>query len=66
MNGTEVQNARRKLDDECLCLSYVFALFLPVHAKSGYVFQKLSYSHCGLVSNNSSSDSKALLRFIAF
>ena len=37
-------------------------------AKSTHALQKLSYSLCGLslVTNNSSSDSKAFLRFIAF
>ena len=35
-------------------------------AKSAHVFQKLSYSLCRLVSNNSSSDIKAFLRFIVF
>ena len=47
MNSTEVQNIRRKLDDECLCLSYVFGSVLAC-AKSPHVFQKLSYSLCGL------------------
>ena len=47
MNSTEVQNPRHKLDDKCLCLSYVFG-FVLVCAKSVHVFQKLSYSLCGL------------------
>jgi len=47
MNSTEVQNPRHKLDDKCLCLSYVFGSIL-VCAKSAHVFQKLSYSLCGL------------------
>ena len=62
MNSTEVENPRRKL----MCL----VLFLPVQ-KSAHVFQKLSYSLCGLclplfITNNSSSDSKAFLCYIAF
>ena len=32
MNSTEVQNTRRKLDDKCLYLSYVFGSVLPVHS----------------------------------
>ena len=28
MNSTEVQNPQRKLDDKCLCLSYVFSSVL--------------------------------------
>ena len=65
MNSTEVQNPRHKLDDKCSCLSYVFSSILAC-AKSAHVFQKPSYSLCGLLSNNSSSDTKAFLRFIAF
>ena len=42
MNSTEVQNPRCKLDDKCLCLSYVFGSVLAC-AKSAHVFQKLSY-----------------------
>ena len=61
MNSTEVQNPRRKLD--------VFSSLLAC-AKSDHVFQKLSYSLCGLCLSlslhNSSSDSKAFLHFIAF
>ena len=57
MNSTEVQNPRHKLD--------VLACAKPAH-----VFQKLSYSLCGLclsfATNNSSSDSKAFLCFNAF
>ena len=66
MNSTEVQNLRHKLDDKCLCLSYVFRSVLAC-AKSAHVFQK-RYSLCRSLSltNNSSSDSKAFLRFIAF
>ena len=37
MNSTEVQNPRRKLDDKCLCLSYVFGSVLAC-AKSDHVF----------------------------
>ena len=33
--------------DKCLCLSYVFSFVLAC-AKSAHVFQKLSYSFCGL------------------
>ena len=40
MNSTEAQNLRRKLDDKCLCLSYVFGSVLAC-AKSAHVFQKL-------------------------
>ena len=61
----KVQNPWHKLDDKCLCLSYVFSSILAC-AKSSYVFQKLSYSLCGLLSNNSSSGTKTFLRFIAF
>ena len=45
MNNTdsEVQNPQRKLDDKCLCLSYVFGSVLAC-AKSAHVFQKLSYT----------------------
>ena len=63
MNSTEVQNPWCKL--------VVFDSVLAC-AKTAHVFQKLSYSLCGLalslslVTNNSSSDSKAFLRFIAF
>ena len=33
INSTEVQNPQCKLDDKCLCLSYVFlVLFLPVRS----------------------------------
>ena len=33
MNTTKVQNPRHKLDDKCLCLSYVFgSQFLPVRS----------------------------------
>ena len=56
MNRTEVQNPRRKLDDKCLCLSYMFG--------SAHVFQKLRFAD--FVSNNSSSDTKVFLCFIAF
>ena len=61
-----MQNPRHKLDDKCLCLSYVFRSVLAC-AKSAHVFQK-RYSLCRSLSltNNSSSDSKAFLRFIAF
>ena len=45
MNSTEVQNHRHKLDDKCLCRCLV--PFLPACAKAA-VFQKLSYSLCGL------------------
>ena len=73
MNSTEVQNPQRKLYDKCLCLPYVFGSVLAC-AKSAHVFQKLSYSLCGLclslkfLTNKSSSDSrpKAFLRFTAF
>ena len=58
MNSTEVQNPRRKLDDNCLCLSYVFD-----SAKSAHVFQKLRFPD--FESNNSSSDTKPFLHFIA-
>ena len=47
LNSTEVQNPRRKLNDKCLCLSYVFSSVLAC-AKSAHVFQKLSYLLCGL------------------
>ena len=47
MNSTEVQNPWGKLDDKCLCLSYVFASALAC-AKFAHVFHKLSYSLCGL------------------
>ena len=66
MNSTEVQNPRRKLDDKCLCLPYVFGSVLTC------AIQELSYSLRGLclplssLNYNSSSDSKAFLRFIAF
>ena len=70
MNSTEVQNPRRKLDDKCLCLPYVFGSVLACAIKSAHVFQELSYSLRRLclsfLTNNSSSDSKAFLRFIAF
>ena len=73
MNSTEVQNPRRKLYHKCLRLPYVFGSVLAC-AKSAHVFQKLSYSLCGLclslkfLTNKSSSDSrpKAFLRFTAF
>jgi len=67
MNSTEVQSPQCKLDDKCLCLSHVFVSVLAC-AKSAHMFQKLSYSLCGpsLVSNSSSSDTKAFLSFIAF
>ena len=38
MNSSEAQNPRRKLDDKCLCLSYVFSSVLAC-AKSAHVFQ---------------------------
>ena len=61
MNSTEVQNPRRKLD--------VFGSLFAC-AKSDQVFQKLSYSLCGLCLSllllNSSSHSKAFLHFIVF
>ena len=41
MNSTKVQNPRHKLDDKCLCLSYVFSSVLAC-AKFAHVFQKLS------------------------
>jgi len=47
MNSTEVQHPRHKLDDKCLCLLYVFGSVLAC-AKSAHMFQKLSYSLCGL------------------
>ena len=48
------------------CLPYVFGSVLAC-AKSADMFQKLSYSLCGVcfITNNSSSDSNAFLRFIA-
>ena len=63
MNSTEVQNPRRKLDDKCLHLSYVFGSVLAC-AKSAHVLQKLRFAD--FVSNNSSSDTKAFLRFVVF
>ena len=60
MNSTEVQNPWCKLDDKCLGLPYVFGSVLAC-ANSAHVFQKLSF-----LTNNSSSDSKAFLSFIAF
>ena len=71
MNSTEVQNPRRKLDDKCLYLTYVFGSVLACAIKSAHVIQELSYSlrrtlSLSFVTNNSSSDSKAFLRFIAF
>ena len=68
MNSTEVQNPRRKLDDKCSCLSYVFGSALA-SAKSAHVFQKLSALltlRTLSLTKNSSSDSKAFLHFIAF
>ena len=50
------------------CLPYVFAISVLACAKSAHVFQKLSH-FADFVSphyNNSSSDSKAFLHFIAF
>ena len=38
MNSTEVQNPRRKLDDKCLCLPYVFGSVLACAIKSAHVF----------------------------
>ena len=61
MNSTEVQNPRRKLD--------VFGSVLAC-AKSDHVSEALLLalrtSSLSFVTNNSSSDSKAFLRFIAF
>ena len=69
MNSTEVQTPRRKLDDKCLCLPYVFRSVLACAIKSAHVFQE-SLTHfadfVSFLTNNSSSDSKAFLRFIAF
>ena len=48
MNSTEVQNSRRKLDDKCLCLPYVFGSVLACAIKSAHVFQELSYSLHGI------------------
>ena len=61
MNSTEVQNPRCRVDDKCLCLSYVFDSVLAC-AKSAHVFQKLSVLlalRTFSLTNNSSSDSKA-------
>ena len=61
MKSTEMQNPWCKQD--------VFSSVLA-WAKSAHMFQKLSYSLCGLclsfLTNNSSSDSKAFLCLIAF
>ena len=63
-----MQNPRRKLDDKCLCLPCVFSSVVACAIKSVHVLQELSYSGdiFSLLTNNSSSDSKAFLRFIAF
>ena len=50
INSTEVQNPWCKLDDKCLCLSYVFDSVL-VCAKSAHVLQKLSTRFADFVSN---------------
>ena len=49
MNSTEVQNPRRKLDDKIYAyhMYHVFGSVLAC-AESAHVFQKLTYSLCGL------------------
>ena len=81
-----VPNPRRSSACDCTCVltridhclvnyrscraCQMCSVFVLTCAKSAHVFQKLSYSLCGLrlsfPTNNSSSDSKAFLRFIAF
>ena len=43
-----MRNPQRKLDDKCLCLTYVFGSVLACAIKSAHVFQELSYSLRGL------------------
>jgi len=62
INSTEVQNPRCKLDDVFMLIICVFGSVLAC-AKSAHVFQT---HFADFVSNNSSSDSKAFLHFIAF
>ena len=66
MNSTEVQNPQPKLDDKCLCLSYVFGSVLACMCKVCSRVSEALLLALLIVSNNSSSDSKAFLRFIAF
>ena len=65
-NSTEVQNPQRKLDDKYLCLSYVFGSVLACICKVCSRVSEALLLALLIVSNNSSSDSKAFLRFIAF
>ena len=70
MNITEVQNPRRKLNDKCLRLPYVFAVLAWMCnqvcscASEALLLtlQALSLSFLTNINNNSSSDRKALLR----
>ena len=62
MNSTEVQNPWHKLNDhKCLCL----VLFLPVQSLLT-CFRSFLTHFVHFVTNNSSSDTKAFLRFITF
>ena len=66
MNSSEVKNPRCKLDDKCLCLSCVWfcSCLCKVcsHVSEAFLLTLRTLS----LTNNSSSDSKAFLRFIAF
>ena len=68
MNSNERQNPWRKLYDKCLCLSYVFGSVLACMCKvCSHFSETLSLTLLTLsLTNNSSSDSKAFLPFIAF
>ena len=59
--STEVQNPRRKLYEKCLCSSYMFGSVLACMCK---VCSRVSEAL--LLTNNSFSDNKAFLHFIAF
>ena len=68
MNSNERQNPWRKLYDKCLCLSYVFGSVLACMCKvCSHFSETLLLALLTLsLTNNSSPDSKAFLRFIAF
>ena len=68
MNSSKVQNPQRKLDDKCLCLSIICVRFCSCLCKvCSRVSEALLLALQTLsLTNNSSSDSKAFLCFIAF
>jgi len=66
MNSTEVQNPRRKLEYKCLCLSCVWFCSCLCKVYSRVSEALLLALRTLSLTNNSSSDSKAFLSFIAF